>query len=311
MEDPSYGVSWEPVNTKGHNPGKLSHHRPAVFGHSVVIFGGINDYDNTPDAYEFDSTKYQWTKLKQTGNVPKPRDDHSLSQINENSFLIFGGFVQGSRVNECYTCKKNGNTLEWTKIEVKSEEAPCIRASHSSSVYNDKCYIFGGQDDDNNKLNDLWELDLATGIYKEIKVPEGSVTPVARSGHSSNIYNGQMYIFGGILELTKELNEMLIFDFKTGKFSVSGGDNALDDIQGPGASHARRLEDTTGGESPGLKLKTQKTMGANAHGHAQSPTKVGTYGSPSKLASKSPTKTMKSTKKINKSPKKHKGGEDA
>mgnify|MGYP001947528060 CR=1 FL=1 len=129
---------------------------------------------------------------------------------------------------------------------------------------------------------------------------------MARSGHSSNIYNGQMYIFGGILELTKELNEMLIFDFKTGKFSVSGGDNALDDIQGAGASHARRMEDTTGGESPGMKLKTQKTLNAGA-----SPTKVGTYGSPSKLNSKSPQKTMKSTKKMGKSPKKHKGGEEA
>ena len=29
----------------------------------------------------------------------------------------------------------------------------------------------------------------------------------------AKIYNGKMIIFGGILELTKELNEMLIFDF--------------------------------------------------------------------------------------------------
>jgi hypothetical protein len=35
-------------------------------------------------------------------------------------------------------------------------------------VYKNKLYIFGGQDDDNNKLNDFWELDLATGNYKEI-----------------------------------------------------------------------------------------------------------------------------------------------
>jgi N-acetylneuraminic acid mutarotase len=208
----------------------LSHHRPAVFGHSVVIFGGINDYDNTPDAFEFDSTKNTWTKLKQTGTVPKPRDDHSLSQINDTSFLIFGGFVQGSRVNECYTCKKNGSTLEWSLVEIKSKEAPCIRASHSTAVYNGKCYIFGGQDDDNNKLNDLWELTLDTGIYKLMTLPAGSVEPVARSGHSSNIFNGQMYIFGGILELTKELNECLIYDFKTGKFATIGSDSALDDF---------------------------------------------------------------------------------
>ena len=166
IEDPQFGVSWEPVNCKGTQPGKLSHHTPAIFGHSVVIFGGISDYDNTQDAYEFDSSKNNWTKMKQIGNVPKPRDDHSLSQIDDKSFLIFGGFVVGSRVNECYTCKKNGSTLEWNLVEIKSPTAPCIRASHSTAVYNGKCYIFGGQDDDNNKLNDLWELTLETGMYK-------------------------------------------------------------------------------------------------------------------------------------------------
>ena len=62
--------------------------------------------------------------------------------------------------------KKLGNTLEWKLIADKSPTAPCIRTSHSSAVYNGKCYIFGGQDDDNNKLNDLWELDLATETYK-------------------------------------------------------------------------------------------------------------------------------------------------
>lgn len=296
IEDPQYGVSWEPVTCKGQPPGKLSHHKSALYGHSVVFFGGISDYDNTLEAYNFDSTTHTWTKLKQTGTCPKPRDDHSLSQIDEKTFLIFGGFVEGSRVNDCYIAKKVGNTLEWRLVENKSKISPCIRASHSTTVYNGKMYIFGGQDDDNNKLNDLWEFDLESGLYKEIVLPADSTIPVARSGHSANIYNGQMYVFGGILELTKELNEMLIFDFKTGKFSCVGTIDALDDLQA--ASNMRRVED--GSESPGLKgLNKQKTMAGS-----QSPTKLGgTYGgSPSKLNSKSPTK--KTIKKAGKSPKK-------
>jgi len=81
IEDPDYGVTWEPVAFKGQgvHPGKISHHKPAVFGHTVVVFGGINDYDNTKEAFEFDSNKNVWTKLKQSGEVPKSRDDHSLS----------------------------------------------------------------------------------------------------------------------------------------------------------------------------------------------------------------------------------------
>lgn len=64
--------------------------------------------------------------------------------------------MEGSRVNECYIATKNGNSLDWRQIGQESPIRPCIRASHSSVIHNGKCYIFGGQDDDNTKLNDLW-----------------------------------------------------------------------------------------------------------------------------------------------------------
>ena len=65
-------------------------------------------------------------------------------------------------MNECYLCTKNGETLSWQKIGSDDDERPCIRASHSLVHFNGCCYIFGGQDDDNNKLCDLWELNLST-----------------------------------------------------------------------------------------------------------------------------------------------------
>ena len=144
MHDSDYGASWEPVSFKGNAPGLLSHHKTAVFGHSVVIFGGIRDYNSNKDAFEFDSHHLKWSKLTQKGEVPKPRDDHSQCQIDPTSFIIFGGFVDGSRVNECYICTKNGNTLEWRQVGQNSPEKPCIRASHSSAIYRGKMYIFGG-----------------------------------------------------------------------------------------------------------------------------------------------------------------------
>jgi len=32
-------------------------------------------------------------------------------------------------------------------------------------------YIFGGQDDENNKLQDFWEFDIEQEIWTEIEVP--------------------------------------------------------------------------------------------------------------------------------------------
>jgi host cell factor len=110
-------------------------------------------------------------------------------------------------------CTKNGGTLEWKCLAEKSPAAPAARASQSSAYYKGKLYIFGGMDEDNTKFCDLWELDLQTETWKEIHLPDGSPMPGPRSGHSASIFKNKMYIFGGILELTKELNEMLIYDF--------------------------------------------------------------------------------------------------
>ena len=106
--------------------------------------------------------------MKQTGDVPKTRDDHSLSQIDNNSFMIFGGFVDGSRVNECFIGTKEGNTITWKEIAKDTSPKPDIRNSHSSVIIGGKAYISGGQDDDNNKIDDMWELDLASETYKQI-----------------------------------------------------------------------------------------------------------------------------------------------
>lgn len=53
-----------------------------------------------------------------------------------------------------------------------------------------------------------------------------------------------MYIFGGILELTKELNEMICFDFVTKEFTLKGvGFVPEDEEWNENGSIARATED--------------------------------------------------------------------
>ena len=144
-----------------------------------------------------------------------------MSDTADSSFLVFGGFVNGSRVNElCRFTVPSNQTLEAVVCEPQQspDQCPKPRASASSAFYNGKLYVFGGQDDDNNKLDDLWEFDTQQGTWRQIQIQEGDLRPLARSGHTAVTYNNKMYIFGGILELTKELNDMLVFDFATMKF---------------------------------------------------------------------------------------------
>ncbi len=43
---------------------------------------------------------------------------------------------------------------------------------------------------------------------------------MCRSGHASSVYNGKMFIFGGILEITKELNDLIVYDYTKQIFST-------------------------------------------------------------------------------------------
>lgn len=292
-ENDFYNVSWEPVHFKGKAPGNISHHKAAVCGNEVVIFGGIKE-DN--EVYLFNADKNTFSIIKQTGDVPKPRDDHSMNQIDADSFLIYGGFVEGSRVNECFIGTKKGNLIEWKEVAKDAPLKPSVRNSHNSGVHNGKCYIYGGQDDDNNKLCDLWILDLATETYSEVKCGDTDTVPTAKSGHTCNVFNGKMYIFGGILELTKEVNEMVSLDLASCKFHCHG-EQLYDDL----LSSQNKVNPEA--ESPGIKKRNTIVGG--------SPTKLGNTQSPGKKTMKaSALKPMGLKRRTGKSPSKNVGEKD-
>jgi N-acetylneuraminic acid mutarotase len=81
--------------------------------------------------------------------------------------------------------------------------------------------IFGGIDDDLNRLNDTWFYDMIKGKWQHIivKISEFYL-PRVRSGHSSSIYNDNyLVIFGGMTAVTKELDDVCVFDLQTHEWS--------------------------------------------------------------------------------------------
>ena len=78
-------------------------------------------------------------------------------------------------------------------------------------------YVFGGKDNEDNKLNDLWRLDLDSEKWEAVTLEKSQAQqqPIGRCGHSIAVYNGHLIVFGGIFEITKELNDCHIFNLKT------------------------------------------------------------------------------------------------
>ena len=103
----------------------------------------------------------------------------------------------------------------WEHLKAK-EPSPQARAGHSATIYQDKMYIFGGKDEDNEKLKDFWSFDFETSTWEQLQCDEQSIA--ARSGHSCEVYGDYMIVFAGIHEITKELDDMAVYGFQKQKW---------------------------------------------------------------------------------------------
>jgi hypothetical protein len=89
--------------------------------------------------------------------------------------------------------------------------------------------IFGGKNEENEKLNDVWAFNLTTltwELYQANVAPTDAI-PIPRSGHSAAIHQHFMVIFGGIFDVTKELDDMSMYDLEKRRWTQILEDHAM------------------------------------------------------------------------------------
>jgi N-acetylneuraminic acid mutarotase len=70
-------------------------------------------------------------------------------------------------------------------------------------------YIFGGKNEE-TRFNDLWMFNLKTLSYELL--PANGDIPAVRNGHTMSFYNDRLYVFGGIHDITWELDDLHIYN---------------------------------------------------------------------------------------------------
>lgn len=216
---------WECMKVTGSKPPALSNHSSVVYKTRMYLFGGSSKESENVDMYTLDLQLHKWSKLAVKPeddleeNLPKTRDEHSCVLLG-NYMIVFGGFTFGQRTNDIF--RFNFTTSQWSKIKNEGKDAPQPRAGHSAVIRYDEVggdcmYIFGGKDDDNNKLKDTWKFNFKTSTWTQIIGMEDP--PIARSGHAAQVYKEQyMIVYGGIHFVTRELNDLHVFDMKKEKW---------------------------------------------------------------------------------------------
>ncbi|KND02038.1 uncharacterized protein SPPG_02542 [Spizellomyces punctatus DAOM BR117] len=114
----------------------------------------------------------------------------------DNKVYVFGGFHMYT--DEVYNdiLVFNVNDSHWKRLEHVKGNWPVPRNSHTTTYWKDgKLVIFGGQDVNDEFLNDVYILHLRTLTWEKPEV-SGDI-PSGRAKHSAVIHNDKLYIAGG------------------------------------------------------------------------------------------------------------------
>lgn len=147
------------------------------------MFGGSTGLNTNATLFGFEAQSNLWELIRvkaadnNAENIPQGSDEHT-AVVHEDNMYIFGGFIDGDRVDCVY--RFNFKSGEWQQLLTAAGEAkPSARAGHTSVVAKDETgaymYVFGGKDNEDNKLNDLWRLNLETEKWEVVKPDESQI----------------------------------------------------------------------------------------------------------------------------------------
>ena len=120
---------------------------------------------------------------------------------------------------------RRGATVEWKKVDTLGAPLkPGPLAHHTSVVYGEKMYLFGGsgprvagQTLPDGTVPSTWALDLRTMRWEAI-IPRGNSSPEdqpqTRDDHIAVNYNDEaMIVFGGFVDGGERANDMWSYSF--------------------------------------------------------------------------------------------------
>jgi len=168
-----------------------------------------------------------WDYVHTTGNdriTFAPRASHAIA-VNDSRAWIFGGYYFINNNNEDLV-SYDFNTKTFSGVNIRNTP-PKTRYDHSVVFYKDKLYIFGGVTNNRTITNELWSLDIATGVWEMLFSHNESaeVIPKPVAGHTAHVINDRMYIFFGYNPYEGFLYRTQIYNFADNSWKL-GKDQA-------------------------------------------------------------------------------------
>ncbi|KAH9623029.1 hypothetical protein KSS87_023166 [Heliosperma pusillum] len=205
--------TWTCPFVRGDAPEAREGHSAAVVGKRLFIFGGcgksMNNSDEVHynDLYILDTETFVWQRAVTSGIPPAARDSHTCSSWNNKIIVIGGQDERDYYLSDVHVL--DTDTLVWKELNTAGQLLP-PRAGHSSIGFGKHILIFGGFSDDQNLYDDLYMLDVDTGIWTRIN-PHGDKLS-ARFSMSGDCLDpskkGILFFIGGCDRNLQALDDM-------------------------------------------------------------------------------------------------------
>eukprot|EP00818_Percolomonas_sp_WS_P000141 CAMPEP_0117449934 /NCGR_PEP_ID=MMETSP0759-20121206/8203_1 /TAXON_ID=63605 /ORGANISM="Percolomonas cosmopolitus, Strain WS" /LENGTH=1658 /DNA_ID=CAMNT_0005242429 /DNA_START=134 /DNA_END=5107 /DNA_ORIENTATION=+ len=191
-------MQWDSPQCTGDAPQAVAGYSITRVGPLIYLFGGENLIgEQSNQIYSLHTDHYEWTHIKCSKEIPRPRCGHSASLIDDHRILFFGGKSGLDYLNDAYIFDTNTNTFE--KV-VFGGPLPPPRAFHSMAEHISKkdgkktMVLFGGHDG-GYLFNQISVLDVDTMIW--FKVQTFGDAPTGRYSHFSGAVGSNIIFFGG------------------------------------------------------------------------------------------------------------------
>jgi N-acetylneuraminic acid mutarotase len=215
---------WTAVSPVARSPGRVCGHTMTLLDNSIFVFGGFikevlkGIEQALPDVWRIDpaNTAKTWQQYRSLLDNKRTFVGHTTVAVSHVTCLLtYGGYTLDE-----YSEWIDGNILFvcpqrfiWRQFPYVKEIAPPGRMYHTSVVYKDKMYVFGGINMTRpinflNVLGDFWYLSIDSvisystssgGNVEWKQLHSNNERPSARMGHSALPItdNTGMILFGG------------------------------------------------------------------------------------------------------------------
>ena len=218
-----------PTEVDGKRPGTIAAMGTAVIGNRVFIYAGWGGYRNkvvlSPQLWSFDVASRKWT-LHGTGEGadtwPPKRYCPALTAYKGKLYLWGGRDTQDPSpqfYNDLWSYDPETN--RWSQLTATTSNPvsgtrPSARYGMGHARVGHNWYFLGGFGNERGnspQLNDLWRLDLRSGLWSLIEAHDGSKIigprarrPCVRRVPAMTALDEKVYLFGG-LDLTSGPDE--------------------------------------------------------------------------------------------------------